>query len=175
MTPPPPPPVTLSIPLRVDLQGEIQELYFLSEGLFGLLTTYVLIKVQIVNKGSDEATITNVGLRAAIGDSYVDGKIMNKIPDSWRIKKMKEGMLTTGYEETPIDRCLGAEAHTEIYRKGVPHVGWIAFEFYSVGDVEFPNAEFNLLLKDSFGNDHRIQRKPMFYKRTGELVRHFSS
>jgi hypothetical protein len=36
--------------------------------------------------------------------------------------------------------------------------------------IEFPNAQFILHLRDSFGGEHRIQRKPMLYKKTGEIV-----
>jgi hypothetical protein len=36
--------------------------------------------------------------------------------------------------------------------------------------VEFPNAEFDLCLTDSFGRDHHIRREAMVYKTQGELV-----
>jgi hypothetical protein len=69
-----------------------------------------------------------------------------------------------------IEARLGVNANKEIYRKCTPLAGWIAFEFTQLEIIEFPNAEFTVLLKDSLRGEHRIQRKPMLYKKTGEIV-----
>jgi hypothetical protein len=76
--------------------------------------------------------------------------------------------MTNVYDEFTISPRLGADPHAEIYKQGHPREGWINFELYEF--VEFPNAEFKILLKDSLGGQHWIRREPQVYKRTGELI-----
>jgi hypothetical protein len=171
--------VTLPLPspqpvvcLSVDLRGEIQELYFYKPQDFGMPApkTIVVMKVRIVNHGPDEATITHVGLRANLEDFQQNGEVTN-ILELWRINRRKgESMIFPTFEETSLAPVLGGQAHKEIYKKGLPHEGWLAFEFFDFRDVEFPNAQFDLYLKDSLGGSHCISRKSMVYIKQGELV-----
>jgi hypothetical protein len=127
------------------------------------------MKVHIVNHGSDEATITHCGLQVSLGAFHVDGKVV-EIPSLWRIKRKRDGaLLGVFYDETPINPCLGTQPD-EIYKKGHPRDGWLNFEYYAHEDIEFPNAEFKVLLKDSLGGEHCIRRESCVYKKTGELV-----
>jgi hypothetical protein len=160
-------------PLPVDLHGEVLELYFHKDNdILGFPEhTTVVMKVQLTNHGQDQATITQCGLTVMLGDFRVEGALLQTLPDSWRIQKRKESSaLNLEYIDMPIGPCLGETPEKEVYRKGVPRVGWLAFDFYFQENVEFPNAQFTLLLKDSLGGTHRIYREPMVYRKTGEIV-----
>jgi len=175
-TPPPktdapmPAPFTLPPAPAVDLRGEILELYFHREEIPITSTVTVVMKVQIVNHGPVDATITAVRLQIRVGTDNLHADLPKVIPDSWRFRRRKNELFNFAYEDIPFDVRLGVVPHDEIYRKGVPRVGWLAFEFISMEHFEFPNAEFTLLLRDSLGGEHRIQRKPAFYKKTGEII-----
>lgn len=169
------PPVTapssLSPPPRpVDLQGEILELYFFNppEHL-PISRIFVLIKIQIVNRGPDEATITHCGLKISLPDCQMNGEISD-IPEVWRLKKRRPAIIGVAYDEVVIGPRIGAQPHNEVYRKGHPREGWLSFEVYAQGDAEFPNAEFTVHLKDSLGGEHRVRRNSGIYIRTGEIV-----
>lgn len=170
---PPPPPLPIVVHPPVDLRGEIQELYFYKPVVLGVsIRTLIVMKVRVVNHGPDEATVTHVGLHVGLEGFQQDCAITN-IPDSFRIKRRREGdfdLILPSYQETTIAPILGGQAHKEIYKKGLPHEGWLAFECYSLQDVEFPNARFDLHLKDSLGGTHCISRKSMVYIRDAELV-----
>ena len=157
-------------PKPVDLQGKFLELYIQSfEDLLHITKTYVAMKVQIVNHGPDEATIVSCGLHISLGPWSMEGQIMNRIPDDWRINKKRENsFLVASYDEVPLEPLLRA---SEVYKKGHPVSGWLAFELYVFGDVEFPNAQFNLNVTDSFDVTHAITRKAGVYPQTGELIR----
>jgi hypothetical protein len=176
LTLPPPPAPTLpalpSPPAPVNLQGEIQELYFKSEGIPGLLQKmFVVMKVRVVNFGPDEAAITDIKLNVNVGESHLAADFVKTIPNDWRIKKRITDLFSIAYDETPLEPpLLSAESEPQIYRKGVPKTGWIAFEWSGFSDIEFPNGEFVLFLKDSFGKWHVVTRKPMVYEKPGEIV-----
>jgi hypothetical protein len=152
----------------VDLQGEIRELYIQSfEDMLHFSKTYVVMKVRITNHGPDEATVTGCGIRISLGDYQINGDVKNDIPVEWRIKKKRQGILGIAYDETPIEELLSDKC---VYKKGHPNGGWLAFEVVSSGDIEFPNAQVELLLQDSLGGRHYITREAGVYPRTGELV-----
>jgi hypothetical protein len=112
-----------------------------------------------------------VGLQAELGDVQQMGEVRD-IPDSWHIRRKAGGFnfIVPQYQETGIAPVLGDNANKEIYKKGLPHEGWLAFEFSDFRDIEFPNAQFDLHLKDSLGGGHRITRKSMLYIKEGEIV-----
>ena len=95
---------------------------------------------------------------------------MKNIPPHWSIRRRKEGTLSFTFEETLIEPALGSEPHIEVYKKGIPREGWLAFEAYPWGEVEFPNAQFDLHLKDSLGGAHCIRRPSGVYAKTGEFM-----
>ncbi len=156
----------------VDLQGEIQEIYFRNEDdRIGFPSrTYVLMKVQVVNRGSFEATITNVALQVRVGTFEAMCDLLKQIPDSWQVRHRDERYLNMVYLHTPVDTCLGQNPPAEIYRPAIPRSGWIAFELYALQNIQFPNAEFNLFLKDSLGEQHRVQRASQLYIKSGEII-----
>lgn len=80
----------------------------------------------------------------------------------------REEAFVPRYVDTSISSILGASSE-ETYQQGLPRTGWIAFELYS-GNVEFPNAFFTLLVRDSLVGEHWIERQPMAYVKTGEIV-----
>lgn len=155
--------------LPVDLRGEIEEIYFQKQaGLFLLtLKMFIVMKVRIVNHGPDDATITHIALSATVGRETVECTVMNAVPSAWRIKRQKAGSFFGETVETTISPDLPPN---EIYEKGIPHSGWLAFECMPLKDCEFPNAEFKLHLKDSLGGIHTIRREAMIYYREGEIV-----
>jgi len=160
-------------PLSVDLRGEILELYFHKDNDIPSFQEHitVVMKVQLVNHGTAEATVTRCGLHVCIGQERLAGSLVNHVPDSWRIKKRKAaGVLNLDYVETQIEPCLGEAPEHEIYRKGVPRVGWLAFEFHVLENIEFPNAKFTLSFRDSLGGDHCVERPPMLYRKVGTLL-----
>ena len=108
--------------------------------------------------------------QASIGEVCQTCDLVNHIPDSWQIKRRDDRYLNMAYIYTPIDTCLGAKSSGETYRTAIPRTGWLAFELYSKEDIEFPNAEFSLILIDSLGGEHRIRRKPQLYVKKGEIV-----
>ena len=157
----------------VNLQGEILELYFHNENdLLGLPShTYILMKVQIVNRGATEATITKVGLQVRIGNYVSMCDLVKQLPESWQIRHRDERYLNMVYINTPLDgERLGVNSSEEIYRPAIPRSGWIAFELYAQANIQFPNAEFTLYLVDSLEGEHRIQRKPQLYIKSGDIV-----
>jgi hypothetical protein len=153
----------------VDLQGRFLELYIQSfEDMLHISKTYVAMKIQIVNHGPDETTIVSCGLHISLGPWKIDGQIMTAIPDTWRVKKQRENsFLVPTYDEVSLEPLLRA---SEVYRKGHPVQGWLAFELFVFGDVEFPNAQFDLNVTDSFDVTHTITRKAGVYPRAGELI-----
>jgi hypothetical protein len=157
-------------PKPVDLQGRILELYIETfDALPHVSKTYVAMKVQIKNHGPDEATIVSCGLRVSLGTWEIVGQIMKAVPDDWRIKKRREdNFFVAAFDEVELDPPLRGDA---VYKKGHPILGWLAFELYVYGDVEFPNAQFDLSLTDSFDRPHLIVRPPGVYPKTGELIR----
>jgi hypothetical protein len=168
----PNPPVVPEPPKAVDLKGEFLELYFYRPDVFNLVVqrVYVLMKMRIVNCGPDEATITSWQLGVQLDDGFqLDGSLVS-IPPLWRIKRRKEGFLNLVYFEDSMDVCLSALPHSETYRKGVPRVGWVAFECCLFENVEFPNAQFDLRIDDSLSGRHCIQKMPSIYRRMGEVV-----
>jgi len=156
-----------------DLRGELLELYFHKDNDMVSFNERicVLMKVRITNHGTDEVAITRCGLAVLIGNFQVEGELRKNIPDSWRIKRKKESAaLSPEYIETEIGPFLGESAEAEVYRKGVPRVGWLPFDIYLQENVDFPNAHFVLRLKDSLGGEHRIERLPSVYRIVGKLV-----
>ncbi len=168
--PPPDPPRLPDPPKPVDLRGKILEIYIATfDDLPHISKTYVAMKVQIKNHGPDEATILSCGLHISLGTWQVDGKVMNAVPENWRIKKKRENsFLVVAYDEIPLEPRLRADA---VYKKGYPLTGWLVFELYAYGDIEFPNAQFELRVVDSFDERHFITREPGVYQKTGELIR----
>jgi hypothetical protein len=159
-----------SPPKSVDLQGEILELYISRTGIIATPSLlYIVLKVRVVNHGPDETTIMGCGLHISLGQFQLDGEIA-KTPPKWHIKKKKKGAFNLQYEDVPIDPYLGANPHAEVYRKGIPREGWLAFEVYLFGDAEFPNAQFELFFQDALRGEHHIRRLAGVYERTGELV-----
>jgi hypothetical protein len=158
-------------PLQVDLQGDILELYIWHvSSLFPVDKAQVFLRARIVNRGLSEATITAFGLQIEIGD-YRKGGDRTQIPPNLRIKREREGVfIGTAFDEFPLEPVLGVSPNSEIYKKGIPHEGWLAFEVYVHGSEEFPNAQFDLLLEDSLGGSHRIRRKAGVYRTAGQLV-----
>jgi hypothetical protein len=158
-------------PRPVDLRGEILELYFHEQnsilGVSECVT--VIMRMRIVNHGPTEATITHCDLQVCLGQERLSGSLLNRRPDSWAIRRRDDKILSVAYVETAIAPLLGAD---DIYPKGIPRSGFMLFEVYSLQNIEFPNAHFVLSLKDSLGGVHCIERKPMFYRKTGELVVH---
>jgi hypothetical protein len=159
-------------PLPVNLRGEILELFLHAENdLLGLPSrTYILMKVQIVNRGVAEATITRIGLRVRVGQFESMCDLLKEIPEAWQIRKRDDRYLNMVYKNTPLDSILGAQPSEEIYRPGIPRSGWIAFELYAQENIQFPNAEFTLFLEDSLGGQHLIRRMPQLYVKRGDIV-----
>jgi hypothetical protein len=123
-----------------------------------------------VNRGTSDATITRVGLRIELGDFRKGGDPI-QIPSGLRVKRERAGtFIGTVFDEFPMEPVLGVSTNSEIYRRGIPKEGWLAFEVYAHGTEEFPNAQFDLLLEDSFGNTHQITRSAGVYRTVGELV-----
>ena len=168
--PAPSPPALTPVPKLVDLQGEILEVYFNDSFPTPIIgRKYVLMRVRIVNRGPNEATITHCGLQVSLGAFRATGAITD-IPSVWRIRKQSDNaFLGSLYEDTPPIPRLGAQPHEEIYKQGHPREGWLNFEFY-LQNVDFPNAEFKILLKDSLGGEHSIHRPSGVYVRMGDLV-----
>jgi hypothetical protein len=158
--------------LSTDLRGDILELYFHPENdLLGLPSrTYILMKVQIVNRGIAEATITKVGLQVRVGQFESMCDLLKEVPETWQIRRRDDRYLNMAYKNTPLDKVLGSESSEEIYRPGIPRSGYIAFELYAMENIQFPNAEFTLFLEDSLGGQHRILRMPQLYIKTGEII-----
>jgi len=169
---PPDPPRLPDPPKLVDLRGQFLEVYLARlENFVPISTTsYMLIRVKIVNFGNDAVTVAECGVRASIGSFRVDGKALNLIPETWRIKKQKEGFFFPPvYEQIEISPPLSDKY---VYKKAIPNEGWLAFEFFLVGDeLEFPNAQIDLFLKDSLNNPHTITRPAGVYPKTGELIK----
>lgn len=179
MTPPPLPPAQaagvnltepkkpLAAPRPVDFQGKILELYFHDlEGVLLFAPMKILMKVWIVNRGPDVATIPSCSLEIKLGDFRRTADVTS-IPTNWRIKRPKQELFGVTYEETTIDPHISPD---QTYQKGIPRTGWLAFEFYNQGHAQFPNAEFIIHLQDSLGGYHKIRREPMVYEKTGEIV-----
>ena len=171
ITPPSEPmPEPASITKAVDLRGQFLELYLAKfDDLIGVTTTFMAVHMKIVNHGNDEVTITECGAHASLGKFYADGKVLSSIPALWRIKKKQEGISPAACLEYQIDPLLNTK---DIYKKGIPIDGWLAFEFFLIGEgIEFPNAKFDVSFKDSLGNSHTITRPPGVYPTDGELIR----
>ena len=158
-------------PDLTDLRGEILELYFHKVDDIPSFPSHIVVvmKAQIVNHGSDEVTITHCGLEVRIGTDALSGSLISNVPDSWRIRKRNEEVIHIDYKHMLIEPLLGA-AQDEIYRKGVPRIGWLVFEFWNQENIDFPNARFTILIRDSLGGEHRVERKPMLYKKIGQIV-----
>lgn len=159
-------------PRSVDLQGEFLEVFIQTFDEIAVTRTYVLIKVRIVNAGKDEVTIVEKKLDISLPNWRAVATSVD-IPDHWRLKKPNPRvLLAISYVETEITPKLGANPLDEVYKKGLPKEGWLAFELYiSRGETAFPNAQFDLLLTDSLGNQHRIRRNMGLYPTLGELIR----
>jgi hypothetical protein len=159
-------------PKPVDLRGEISELFFYKENnVMGLPShTYILMKVQVVNHGPVEATISRTGLQVSIGELCLTCDLVNPIPDLWQIKRRDDRYVNIVDIYTLIDPCLGAKSSDETYPTAIPRTGWLAFKFHSQENIEFPNAEFSLILIDSLGGEHRIRREPQLYVKKGDIV-----
>lgn len=160
-------------PLPVDLRGDILELYFHAENdLLGFPShTYILMKVQIVNRGTAEATITKVGLQIRVGQFESMCDLLKEVPETWQIRRRDDHYLNMVYKNTPLDSVLGTRpSEDEVYRPGIPRSGWIGFELYAQENIQFPNAEFTLLLEDSLGGQHRVRRMSQLYVKTGDIV-----
>ena len=91
-------------------------------------------------------------------------------PESWRIRKRNEHALNIAYIDEAIGDMLGANPDQETYRSNIPRTGWLAFEYESLENIEFRNAELQLHFKDSLGQDHVIRRDPMVYLKRGSIV-----
>lgn len=100
--------VPASPPRPVDLRGEILELYFRKRDdiLSFPSQTTVVMKVQVVNHGPQEATITHLGLEVCLGRDQFMGTVVNRIPETWRIKRRDEGILAKFFE-TPSNQFWG--------------------------------------------------------------------
>lgn len=155
------------LPLPVDLKGEILEIYFYTpEGWMQIGETYIVAKVSIVNHGPDEVTITRVRLEIVVGAFRQIAEITD-VPAAWQVKRRKQALFGYTYDLTPIAPDLDANL---TYPKGIPRIGWLAFKFYNLSGLEFPNAEFRLRLIDSLNGEHCVVREPMAYERLGEIV-----
>jgi hypothetical protein len=159
-----------TVPRTVDLQGEILEIYFSDSFPTPFIGRKdVLMRVRIVNRGPNEATITHCGLQVSLGEFRATGAITD-IPSVWRIRKQSDNaFLGLPLEDTQPAPRLGAHPHEEIYKQGHPREGWMNFELY-LQSVDFPNAEFRIVLKDSLGGEHCIRRPSGVYPKMGVLV-----
>lgn len=163
-------PSTPQAPPPVDLQGQILEVCISNPEIATQPSrAYVAIRVQIVNHGHVEAAIIGCGLQIKLGEFQLEGQVI-AIPVEWRIKRKKEGLFVLAYEAFPLEPRIGAQPTEEIFKRGYPIRGWLAFEAYVWGDVEFPNAQFDLHLKDSLGGEHCIRRTAGVYAKQGALV-----
>jgi hypothetical protein len=154
----------------VDLRGQILEIYFNDLPFEQPLLFYpmrIICKASIVNHGPDQTTITGCALYIKLGDFERLAESAD-VPTSWQIKRKETGTLGPIYNNTTIGPEL---TQNDTYPKGIPRTGWLAFELSNWGDSpEFHNAEFRLILKDSFGGSHHIVRPSQVYERIGELV-----
>jgi hypothetical protein len=166
---PPPKPEIESSPKAIDLRGEILEIYFDKADdipSFPSCTT-ILMKVQVVNHGPMEATITSMGLLVHLGRHQEIGELLTIVPASWRVKYRDPQYMHIVYIETPVEPLLGHNPQSETYRTAIQRVGWVAFKIYAQENIEFPNAEFTLCLVDSLDSQHWIVRKPQIYVKAG--------
>lgn len=159
-------------PKPVDLQGKILELCLHTDNEWeSLCRFYVLARVRIVNTGPDEATVTHWGMEISLGRYHETG-VFHRVPDRWRIKKLRaDDMYGELFDVTTISPQLGVDAHEEVYKKGIPHEGWVLFALLtSIGGQECPNAEFKINLVDSLGGKHSFRREAGVYRRTVGVV-----
>jgi hypothetical protein len=157
-------------PKPVDLRGEILELYFYTDGIPTVNSqVYILMKMRTVNHGQDEASVTRWGLLIQVGQESPLSAAAMVIPNSWWIRRNAGGLLVR-YVKESIDVRLIEVNSTNTYRKGIAREGWVAFEIYNLAYLEFPNAKFTVILVDSFGQRHDIERRPQTYNRLAELM-----
>ena len=154
---------------RVDLRGQILEFLLASEDDWVMPRRfYVAIRVQIVNHGEDEATITSYRLHVSLGSFEDDGAVIANLPAAWCVRRRKQNSFAPAYEDMRPEPRLNA---TNIYKKGIPVEGWLFFELYEYGDVELPNVQVDLLVKDSFAGEHVITREAGVYPQQSALAR----
>ena len=158
-------------PKPVDLRGEILELYFDRQCTPGIsLQVSILMKIRITNHGPDQAAITGWTLHFQLGEEIPRAAEVIDIPSVWWIKKWRADLFNREPIKEKIDVRLNELPTTSTYQKGVPQTGWIAFEYFTGEDIEFPNARFIVHAQDSFGNRHTFQRPAGIYRRLGQLM-----
>jgi hypothetical protein len=153
----------------VDFHGRFLEIYFSKPDPLPITSYFVLVKLEMVNRGPDEATASFRGIVVSLPGYKRSGGV-HQFPEWWRIRRRKPDTLLPVYEELPCDPQLGLNPHEEIYRKGIPRVGWIAFEMYLPPTEEFHNAQMDIHVHDSLGGTHVIRRELGVYYVPGELL-----
>jgi len=166
----PPPPVP-NEPKPVDLHGDILELYFDRQSVPGIsLQVSILMKIRITNHGPDQTVITNWKLLIQLGEETPRVAEVISIPPVWWVKKWRSDLFNREPIKETIEVRLNELPPTNTYQKGVSQTGWIAFEYFTGEDIEFPNARFTVHVRDSFGKGHTFQRAAGIYKRPGQLM-----
>jgi hypothetical protein len=124
----------------------------------------ILLNVRITNRGSDEFVITKWELTVLINGFGVTHAAHHRpVPESWFIKRQGRG--------SEIEQRFNPEdLQPPRFKKGIPVVGWILFEYYTADQCSFPyNAGFKLNLHDSLGHEHVGMKPPAVYAWTGDI------
>lgn len=154
-----------------NVKGEILEtLYRPDYSRFGFTGFDLLLRVRLINFGSNAATITRYRARIDIGKDYWNGDNAD-IPSLWTLEREDPLTLLGGSKIT--ETILPLNSDKEPLIKGIPQTGWLMFKMSQgwIPGFQIPvGAQVSLIVTDAFGTDHVIVKPCGKYATKAQIV-----
>jgi hypothetical protein len=155
-------------PNASNLKTEILEILFYLKRLPLSNDNFILMRLRVVNHGTEEAVVTGWQLKLTVGDTRLDCEEVEEIPTSWRIRRIDP---TARVKVTTEDFNRDASTFNEPLKKGVPKERWVCFRLFTLSRILSPhNANMTITLTDAFGRTHETEDGPGFTSDMGEIV-----
>jgi hypothetical protein len=155
-------------PDEPDLKTEILEVFFYLKRLSISNDNFILMRLRVVNHGTQEAVVTGWQLRLSVGDAHLACEEEEDIPANWRLHRI-DSMNRVRWATEDFNR--DASAFNEPLRKGVPKERWVCFKAFTLVRMLPPhNAKMTITLTDAFRRTHQTEHGPGFTSDMGEIV-----
>jgi hypothetical protein len=160
-------PVSQIVQGDVKLDVEIQEVLFRQTGSLLMSNDLIILRLSVTNHGHDEPAAREWNLTVKIGRDKKDAKTTKRLPSNLLLRRKLEYGTTADESLAPdlVEMC-----QTDGFKRGVPKIGWIAFEMYAPSGAIPPyHAALAVTITDSFKNRHVGRLEPTRYTPPGEI------
>jgi len=154
-------------PNEPNLKTEILEIFFYLKRLSISNDNFILMRLRVVNHGTQEAVVTGWQLKLSVDNAHLDCK-EEEIPANWRLRRIDS---SNRVKFTTEDFNRDTSTFNEPLTKGVPKERWVCFRAFTLFRILPPhNAKMTVTLTDAFGRTHQTEDGPGFASDMGEIV-----